>query len=292
MTLLRSYHHHHRDAADVFLITDRINVASRLCVEGEASRIGINLSCIEANPIPEALRQSVRNYYSLSSFLKLCIGDLLPETYQHAIYIDPDAIVTAPINWMPATEPIKIIGAVPDPLLNRPAGGLVRERLGLSKDTTIYNSGFMVIDLAGWKREGIGKRALAYAVENPNRLTFVDQCALNAAAHDRFYTVDTANNYMPNFYYDGGCHPSILHFAGEGKPWLDCTVPGAAAYWKFRRLTELPMDAPRSTICLLRYASLLRKLLSVLLRTTLLRRSPSEKEKLLLVRARNLIKLR
>ena len=168
---------------------------------------------------------------------RLIFDSYLPRSIERIIYLDADTLVRGCLKNLWETElEDNILGAVIEPTATKEQ----HERLSLS-GKPYFNSGILLIDVAAWKKEGIGREIISYCYENKTRLTAFDQDAINAVLSDRikplspkynwcnsfvFYpykTLCAINNpapYYPEFEYDSAVSdPVIIHYLGEERPW-------------------------------------------------------------------------
>ncbi|MGX7172613.1 glycosyltransferase family 8 protein [Enterococcus ratti] len=179
-------------------------------------------------------------------FEKVVTSDRIPETayYRIAIpelfrgrnverllYMDCDMIAVKDVTALWQLEfGGNILAAVED------AGFHQRlEKMAIPVQSTRYfNSGLMLINVKKWLDQDITKKVLTFIEENPEKLRFHDQDALNAILHDRWLSLHpkwNAQGYImakakqhPTIqgekeYEETRKDPAILHFSGHVKPW-------------------------------------------------------------------------
>ncbi|MGG5358979.1 MULTISPECIES: glycosyltransferase family 8 protein [unclassified Enterococcus] len=223
----------------------------------------------------QMLRLSVSNY-SLNAdvdfltvdkkfFKNVVVSDRIPETayYRIAIpelfagtdvdrllYLDCDMIALDDVSKLWELElGENILAAVED------AGFHQRlEKMNIPvKSTRYFNSGFMLIDVEKWLEENITERVLAFIADNPEKLRFHDQDALNAILHDQWAILHpkwNAQGYImskekhhPTLrgeqeYKEARANPSIIHFSGHVKPWSPAfNGPTKKYYTKYADMT-------------------------------------------------------
>ncbi|MBV7391903.1 glycosyltransferase family 8 protein [Enterococcus alishanensis] len=210
----------------------------------------------------QLLRLSVKNYcnHATVDFMKIdpkffenvVVSERIPKTayYRIAIpelfrgtgidrilYLDCDMIVLDDITklWQLKLDDT-ILAAVED------AG--FHNRLAKMQIPTLsdryFNSGFMFINIKQWLKNEVTSKVLNFISENPEKLRFHDQDALNAILHDQWLILHprwNAQGYIMNQdvvhplaqgereYEETRKHPSIIHYSGHVKPWdqdFDC----------------------------------------------------------------------
>ena len=121
------------------------------------------------------------------------------------------------------------------------------------QSTRYFNSGLMLINVEKWLEQDITKKVLTFIEENPEKLRFHDQDALNAILHDRWIPLHpkwNAQGYImakakqhptaqgEKEYEETRKDPSIIHFSGHVKPWSkDFKGPTKKYYDKYANMT-------------------------------------------------------
>src|SRR3954452_22614439 len=100
---------------------------------------------------------------TLDTYLRFWIDELMPGR-RRAIYLDPDTIVTGPIEelWR-ADLRGNVLGAVPIPNSTRPATH------GMAPGSQFFNAGVLLFDLPAWRERDCRDRCLAYLRRHPER---------------------------------------------------------------------------------------------------------------------------
>ncbi len=119
----------------------------------------------------------------------------------------------------------------------RPVG-----KMGITKENEKYfNSGMMLIDLVRWRAKSITQKVLDYINQNPEKLRFHDQDALNAILYNDWLHLHPQWNAQSNHcngnhfstrtellepYAETREDPKLIHFCGHVKPWHEnCENP-------------------------------------------------------------------
>lgn len=213
-------------------------------------RVELSFTAIE-----EGLLQSllVTLHISRASYARLLIGDLLPPDIDRALYLDCDLIVRGDLDDLWNTDlDGKTIGAV-----REIAGYSGHSRLGLSPGAPYFNAGVLLIDLRRWRDMDIGRRALGFAREHPDRLQWWDQCALNLVLYDDWMPLDPKWNFQSMevgvldhemIRFRRGTPRlretiRIVHFTTHSKPWHYLNYhPFKGEYLECRQRTPWPLE--------------------------------------------------
>lgn len=233
-----------RSVIDTLAAGDTLDIAVLACDLGAASRERMALSWADPRCRVVFADVDVRRFARLpitsaassrltrAAYARLMLGRLLPADWDRVVYLDTDTITRRPLNALWDTDLRgNLIGAVQDdyiPTVASPHGIPTWRKLGLPADLPYFNSGVMLIDVAAWRREDLGERALAYLDEHPGDISLFDQDALNAVVAGRWLRLDTTWNvtgYWRKPDRRTGAYANILdtaairHFTGDGKPW-------------------------------------------------------------------------
>ncbi len=235
-----------------YVIDDDISLRSKFLLNRTVGEFNARISYVTIDPTDfsgavESDRIPQTAYYRIS------IPNLLKEN-KRAIYMDCDMITLEDIEALwEADLGEQLLGAVED------AGFHDRlEKMGIESETDLYfNSGLMVMDLEKWREEKITEKVLGFIENNPGKLTFHDQDALNAILHDRWLELDprwNAQTYMmlqekehPTIqgqarWDEATKKPAVIHFCGHAKPWnADSNHPFKENYFDIRGKTFFPV---------------------------------------------------
>jgi lipopolysaccharide biosynthesis glycosyltransferase len=206
--------------------------------------LGSHLEFLNINRSETASLKSIAAYY-----YRLFLDQLMPMNIDRAIYLDSDILIVGSLEELWAIDLEKhVIAAVSDVTTDRDQS--VRQKIGLAPTSHYFNSGVLVINFCRWRNAQLGKRALNFAVEHPDLITYPDQCALNHVLKGQFKELTKDWNFQTGHLWaeDGKCAADalrdleaakIIHFTGRQKPWYYLTNhPMKWLYWKYLRETE------------------------------------------------------
>jgi lipopolysaccharide biosynthesis glycosyltransferase len=231
----------------------------------------------------------VNTRFTIASYYRILSAEFLPESLDRVVFTDPDVLFFGDVSEVFALDlhnnPIAAVQDAYCPFVynrygmknyrqawdfvfDQPAIPNLPRRSPVMRQP-YFNAGFLVIDLARFRREQIGRTLLRYCHENRDRLIWADQCAMNACLGDRWQKIDPAWNVTPPVFgmpnHRVSCfdretfdrirsHPAMLHFAGSEKPWhFGSEHPYVAAYfeamdrtkWKSWRPAPSSLVVPR-----------------------------------------------
>ncbi len=191
---------------------------------GDAAKLAYYILDVEDMPGPKE-----RSDLTSATYYRLHMGECLPPEVDRVIYLDCDMLICGDLAELWRTSlGDSVAAAVADPAFTE------RNRLGLADNALYFNAGVMLIDIARWRDEEIGKRTLDFRMSHPERVTYDDQCALNWILRGRWLELDAIWNvqtFLLAEMVDGevryfqprpalASHARIVHFNAPGRPWL------------------------------------------------------------------------
>jgi lipopolysaccharide biosynthesis glycosyltransferase len=220
----------------------------------------------------------VFGHFNFTTYLRLLIPDLLPETIQKVIYLDSDLVVNADLGQLwdlsIADQYLLAVQQTSIPYVSSASGLANYEALGISPDCKYFNGGVLVINLEKWRQEKVGLQALNYILEYKEQIRFADQDGMNATLAGRWGELDPRWNQTPDIFKFASWQespfteevfnqlltdPYIIHFASAAKPWNSREIypandlffqyvdQTAWAGWRFTRWRRLWRRVNRET---------------------------------------------
>ncbi|MDD1503982.1 glycosyltransferase family 8 protein [Lysinibacillus sp. CNPSo 3705] len=182
----------------------------------------------------------VSGHIKQSTYYRLIAPNLLPADIEKAIYVDSDVIVNEDIaNLFYIDIENFIIAAVEESEQDSER----IKKLGI-ENSCYFNAGIILMDLIKWRNADITKKTFQYIVENPDKLIYWDQDALNAIFGGEWYQLEAKWNVQTNFFelekYKEVClNPAIVHFTTDVKPWhIYSNHPFKQLYLEYREKTR------------------------------------------------------
>ena len=222
-----------------------------------ARNLGSHESCVEFLKIdlPKHASFKVSQHVTAASYFRLFLDKVIPTSISRVVYLDSDILINGPLDELWAVDLQNcIIAAVSDSIVSANNGPLregIGKRIGLAPTSNYLNAGVLVIDLCRWRNARLGERALEFALDHPDLITYWDQCALNHVVNGQFQELTKEWNFQT---YHLRCSPNgkytldslreinvakIIHYVGPAKPWLYRTNhPMKWLYWEYLRETE------------------------------------------------------
>lgn len=175
----------------------------------------------------------LRGNIPLTTFYRLYVAELLPESIEKILYLDDDMVVTgdlSPIWEMDMAD--KVVAAVPDVIS---PSGEHQKRLHYPVEAGYFNAGVIMINLRNWRMNNIGQQCLAFLEDHHDILRYYDQDVLNAVLWDKkitlphhynFQTQVLARRFFDTYSVDlqkeiteSAKKTLVIHYSGPLKPW-------------------------------------------------------------------------
>lgn len=155
-------------------------------------------------------------------YARLMIDHILPEDATRVLYLDCDMYVRAPIEDIAEIDLQGYpIAAVRDPHSAFITGGRdLRQNWDLFDPADIYfNSGFMVIDMAEWKKANVLGRFEQMIADGTMKRLYFDQDVLNLVFKHNWLRLSAMWNVLTPRTAHETFDPFLLHYTGPRRPW-------------------------------------------------------------------------
>lgn len=175
-------------------------------------------------------------HFSSAIYYRLLIPELLPQSFNRAIYLDCDLVVNVDLGalWDIDIGEHYLLAALDTHFPYASSVLLNSESLNLLPDCKYLNSGVLVVNLKKWRSEQISSKVIRYIDQHPDNIRFPDQDGLNIVLADQWGELDLRWNQTPFIHdypswsdspFDQETYnnvindPWIIHFASKFKPW-------------------------------------------------------------------------
>lgn len=180
----------------------------------------------------------VDRHVSIAVYYRILAPHLLHADIDKILYLDSDIIVRNSLNNLWDTDIADhALAAVLDFGDGGPKG------LGFPVGTKYFNSGVLLINLRFWRQKNIPERAIEFIRNNPEKVRYWDQDALNAILVHQWielpghWNAQDEGDWIPTSTQGMRLDPAIVHFTGS-KPWhWSNEHPFKHEYRKYRRKT-------------------------------------------------------
>lgn len=183
----------------------------------------------------------VRSQWTTAVYYKIFFPLIVPDTLERLLYLDTDTLVVNNLSTLYHTDfqHYPLVAVYDDYVKIQPD-------LGLYEEGRYFNSGVMLFNLKEWRKQKISEKALDILSNHPEKITYVDQDALNAVLIDNWLRIPEKFNllysYIPqdlprSAFKDFLKDKVIIHFTLQ-RPWsLLCQNRFRYLYKKYLRLS-------------------------------------------------------
>ena len=187
----------------------------------------IEINELQIQDLKLDLHASVANYY------RLLIANLLPGHLRKILYLDSDIVIKTDIAelWQIDVSSCYLVAAA-EPFYDC-------SYLDFDSEDKYFNSGVMLINLDKWREEEIGKSAINFIEQNPDKIKMWDQDGLNVVLKGKWLELPQQwNQTSIIFERMPATVASVIHYTSPLKPWhYHCQHPLKNEYFNYLRLT-------------------------------------------------------
>ncbi len=220
VTLLSVSRNLDRAEATLFVVADQLSPQSRADVAAFESHHKININLVTHAPVGFAGLDAHR--YSSATFLRLCLPEIIPQTYARLLYLDSDVLALADVATLLTVElGGKALGAVPEIKLTHGRGFLTdrhRRHIGLSKTQEYFNAGVLLFDWPQTCANHLLEKSRDMLLSG-KRFEFFDQDVLNLVFQNQWKVLPLKWNVEQSAACYLGVAPALRHFNHAAKPW-------------------------------------------------------------------------
>jgi lipopolysaccharide biosynthesis glycosyltransferase len=127
-------------------------------------------------------------------YYRLYFPLLLKSEIQRFIYLDADTLVLKDLTkFYNLNLNSKPVAAVWDNYVN------IQPLIGLDVEGEYFNSGVLLVDIQLWNQQAVSEKTIDYLIKNPEKIKYVDQCALNAVLKNNWHKLSNEYNLLYSY---------------------------------------------------------------------------------------------
>lgn len=248
---------------NLFMIDNSISAENKSRLEQMVAGFGRKLTYLMPPDIEKLSHTTINvGRWNISTFYRLFLPTMLPETVNRVLFIDCDTLVLQDLSslWEMDMGDKWIYG------VDDCRGAAYRTNLGLEKTANYINNGVMLIDIQAWRKNNVEQMFLQFIESHQGDITFVDQGVQNGVLsklnrsgllHPKyncltvFFDFDYNNLIKlrrppvpgdPKEYKEATDNPAIVHFQScfrSGlRPWVvGCKHKYAPAFLSYKAMS-------------------------------------------------------
>lgn len=256
-----------KDATEinVYIIDDGISDSNRNLLDNMVEKYHRRVYYIPAPDPSEFFHFPFKSRYQMGhSYMRMCIGSLLPESIEKVLCLDSDTLVSGNIRELWEMEiDDNILAGVAD-CVNVKA---FKHQFMLGEEDIYCNAGMFLVNLKSWRNNRIEEKISKTIIEHNGNIFFFEQTLMNYVCKGKIVRVEAKYNSYTLFYaltyknlicwrrptnfyteeeIDEAKHDArIIHFTRNfymtSRPWVEnCDHPLTEMYMNYKRLTPWP----------------------------------------------------
>ena len=123
-----------------------------------------------------------------------CTGGIAGDCGFKALYLDCDTMSAVPLKKMYRTH---LGGCLAGMIMEPTVYKEMKESIHMEKDDAYFNSGVILMNLAGWRRENVLKKLLDFYGDHAGSLFACDQDTINGTLKGRILPLSPRYNFLP-----------------------------------------------------------------------------------------------
>ena len=260
-----------KDAVEinVYIIDDGISESNRNLLNDMVRKYHRKVYYIPAPDPSEFFNFLFKSRYQMGhSYMRMCIGSLLPEGMEKVLCLDSDTLVTGNIRELWELEMgDNILAGVAD-CVNVKA---FKHQFMLDADDIYCNAGMFLVNLKVWREKGVEQKICQTIKAHNGNIFFFEQTLMNYACKGKIIKLEAKyNSYTlfyaltfknlirwrrpTNFYSEAEVDEAkkdsrIIHFTRNfymtSRPWVEnCDHPLTEMYRRYKKLTPWKEISP------------------------------------------------
>lgn len=254
---------------NIFIIDDGISHEKRNLLEGMIAPYKRRVSYIPAPDPSEFFKFPFKSRYQMGhSYMRMCIGSLLPPDVHRVLCLDSDTLVPGNIEELWEMDMgDNILAGVAD-CVNTKA---FSHQFMLGSKDVYCNAGMFLINLDAWRTNHVEDEIRETIQEHNGNIFFFEQTLMNYCCRGKIIKLDASYNCYTlfyaltyenlirwrrptNFYRESEIRkaiesPRIIHFTRNfymtSRPWVEgCDHPYTETYKQYMRMTPWPSVMP------------------------------------------------
>lgn len=194
---------------------------------GDSGRVHLDIHIVDDS----ALHGLKTGVWTMRTWYRILLPDILPEDVHRVLYLDADTLVTDDLRELFATDMTdRSVAAVID---TQTLDERAFERCGYDPRKLYVCSGVLLMNLDYWRANALADKLADYAERNAERIIFPDQDAINSICCDSKLILPLRYGILNAFFLNDAFYaepyaeqlreclerPAIIHYAGC-YPWI------------------------------------------------------------------------
>lgn len=221
------------DELHIYVLSDYLSDTNRTCLEN----YGVEIHIVQAN---ETFVGIDTHEWPIYTLYRLFVPNILGAEVKKVLYLDCDVIVNGNLNELFGIDMTD--KAIAGCLDTNTYSDEVFQRLGYNPAKRYICAGVLLMNLDYWRGKGLSYRVIDYMKNNPEKIAYLEQDALNFICQDSKIILPARYGVLvPFFFFKPFLRehlnemntlidaPVIIHYAGYF-PWVYCKDKSLHSY--------------------------------------------------------------
>jgi lipopolysaccharide biosynthesis glycosyltransferase len=204
-----------------------------------------------------------KSWFTAATFSRLLMHELLPRDIDKIIYLDSDLLVLNCIGKLydhPISRDVLFAGVEGWNSVHK------RKAYGMPPDAPNINTGVMIVNLDLMRASNFSQKVRTFIASTSREIKLADQEIINSVFHNqisyiplkwnvyqklwkRKWVMTNAgirNSFTIDEVMSAALSPSIVHFAGQNKPWMSYAHPWSRKWLHYLQMTPYEKEVRMS----------------------------------------------
>ena len=186
----------HFNSIHIYIIDNEISEANKSKLIDIIKCYQREITFIDFNKYKDMLKLNMQWNISLSSYARLFISSILPESVDKALYFDCDTVVVDKIDDLFNTDMNEYyVAGVADTISSS-----TKSAVGISSDENYINAGMLLVNVKKWREDNIQDKFIKFIDSKNGSVTHHDQGVINGVLCKSSKLLNPKFNLMTVYY--------------------------------------------------------------------------------------------
>lgn len=243
---------------NIFYIENGLSEANKTLLKNMVSGTNCNIEFLQMPTFFNDIKGLLRT--NPIAYTYCFLQDILPSSIDKVLLIESDTIVVDSLDELYSIDIDNFYLAATDDLQSK----YCKEKLGIDKDSSYFNSGVMLLNLKKMRTDGVSKDLFELIKKGKSKFLYEVQDEMNVFYEHKVKIIPPRFNATTTFflfdyddmikyrwpttvcsraeYYEAYSHPTVVHFTKnqiiQPRPWIEnCSHPYARFYEEVKNQT-------------------------------------------------------
>ena len=186
----------HFDNIHIYVIDNEISRINKENLKAIINCYNRKITFIDFSKYKDMLKLNMQWNISLSSYARLFISSILPESVDKALYFDCDTVIVDKIDDLLNIDMNEYyVAGVADTI-----SSITKSAIGISSDENYINAGMLLINVKKWREENIQDKFIKFIEDKNGSVNHHDQGVINGVLYKSSKVLNPKFNLMTVYY--------------------------------------------------------------------------------------------